>query len=105
MTNLEISLRADQIKLEVEIIKRSNLPEAVKDLVILEAKRQIQQLKEDLEFNKKMDDVEDYIKQGKKEIEEFSKKFRKEFNEAQDFCNSVKKEMEEARKNFFQNFK
>ena len=104
MTNKQISIKADQIKMEVDLIKKSNLPKAVKDLAVLEAKRQIQQLKEELEFNKKMDDVEKYIQQGKEEIEEFSKKFRKEFNEAQDFCTSVKKEMEEARKNFFQNF-
>ncbi len=104
MTNQQISIKADQIKIEVDLIKRSNLPKAVKDLAILEAKKQIQKLKEELEFNKKLEDTEKYIKQGKEEMKEFSKQFRKEFAESQEFCNSVKKEMEEARKNFFQNF-
>ena len=104
MTNQQISIKADMIKLELDMIKKSNLPKAVKDLAVLEAKKQIQQLKEELEFNKKMDDVEKYIQEGKEEIEKFSKEFRKEFAESQEFCNSVKREMEEARKNFFQNF-
>nr|DAX52027.1 MAG TPA: Topoisomerase I damage affected protein 11 [Caudoviricetes sp.] len=104
MTNLEISLKADQIKIEVDLIKRSNLPQAVKDLAILEAKRQIQSLKRELEFNKEYEDIKNYIQKGKEEMKESSKIFRKEFAESQDFCNSVKKEMEEARKNFFQNF-
>ena len=104
MTNLEISLKADQIKIEVDLIKRSNLPKAVKDLAVLEAKRQIQSLKRELEFNKEYEDVKKYIQEGKEEMKKSSSVFRKEFAESQEFCNSVKKEMEEARKNFFQNF-
>lgn len=104
MTNLEISLKADQIKIEVDLIKRSNLPQAIKDLAILEAKRQIQSLKRELEFNKEYEDTKKYIQEGKEEMKKFSVTFRKEFEEAQDFCASVKQEMEEARKNFFKNF-
>ena len=104
MTNLEISLKADQIKIEVDLIKRSNLPQEIKDLAVLEAKKQIQSLKNELEFNKEYEDVKNYIRKGKEEMKKSSSIFREEFNEAQDFCNSVKKEMEEARKNFFQNF-
>lgn len=104
MTNLEISLKADQIKIEVDLIKRSNLPQAIKDLAILEAKRQIQSLKRELEFNKEYEDTKKYIQEGKEEMKKFSVTFRKEFEEAQDFCASVKQETEEARKNFFKNF-
>ena len=104
MTNLEISIKADQIKMELDLIKGSNLPKAVKDLAVLEAKRQIQSLKRELEFNKEYEDIKNYIQKGKEEMKKSSEIFRKEFTEAQDFCDSVKKEMEEARKNFFQNF-
>lgn len=104
MTNQQISLKADQIKLAVDAIKKSTLPKAVKDLAILEAKKEIQSLKRELEFNKEYEDIKKYIQEGKEEMKKSSSIFREEFNEAQDFCNSVKKEMEEARKNFFQNF-
>lgn len=104
MTNLEISLRADQIKIELDLIKRSNLPQHMKDLAVLEAKRQIQALKNELEFNKYYEDVEKYIQEGREENRKFHESFVKEVKEAQDFHASVKKEMEEARKNFFQNF-
>lgn len=104
MTNQQISLKADQIKIAVDTIKKSSLPKAVKDLAILEAKKEIQQLKKELEFNKEYEDTKRYIQQGKEEMKKFSVTFRKEFEEAQDFCASVKQEMEEARKNFFKNF-
>lgn len=91
MTNQQISLKADQIKIAVDAIKNSTLPKEIKDLAILEAKQEIQKLKEELEFNKKLEDVENYIQQGKEEIEKFSKEFRKEFAESQEFYNSVKK--------------
>lgn len=104
MTNQQISLKADQIKMAVDAIKKSSLPKEVKDLAILEAKQEIQKLKDQLEFNREFDEIGKYIKEGREEIEKFHKDFIKEKQEAIEFGNQVKREMEEARKRFFENW-
>lgn len=114
MTNQQISLKADQIKIEVDLIKRSNLPKEIKDLAILEAKKQIQSLKEELEFNKKMDDVEKYIQQGKEEMNKFSlsespmfsdEEFQKSMKEIEEFIQRGKEEVLGAHKSFDEQMK
>lgn len=104
MTNQQISLRADQIKVAVDAIKRSNLPKEIKDLAILEAKQEIQKLKNQLEFNRDFDEIGKFIEKGRQEIKEFHEVFVKEKQEAIEFGASVKRDMEEARKRFFENW-
>lgn len=117
MTNKEISIKADMIKMELDLIKRSNLPQEVKDLAVLEAKRQIQVLKDHLEFNRYYEDVKNYIKQGKEEMKKFTLsespmfsdgEFQKSLNETKEFIRKGKEAIfgahnsfDEAMKNFW----
>ena len=109
MTNQQINLKADQIKVAVDAIKKSTLPKEIKDLAILEAKQEILQLKEELEFNKKMDDVEKYIQQGKEEMNKFSlsespmfsdEEFQKSLEETKEFIQKGKEAVLGAHKSF-----
>ena len=117
MTNKEISLKADQIKMAVDAIKKSTLPKEVKDLAILEAKQEIQMLKNHLEFNRYYEDVKNYIEEGKKKMEKFTlsespmfsdEEFEKSLNETKEFIRKGKeavfganKSFDEAMKNFW----
>lgn len=109
MSNKEISIKADQIKIAVDAIKKSTLPKVVKDLAILEAKKEIQSLKRELEFNKEHEDVKNYIKQGKADMDRFTlsenpmfsdEEFQKSLKETEEFIQRGKEEVLGAHKSF-----
>ena len=114
MTNEQISIKADQIKVAVDAIKKSSLPKAVKDLAILEAKKEIQQLKKELEFNKEYEDTKRYIQQGKEEMKKMTlaespmfteEEFRAYQEETRQFRQRGKEKVLEAHKRFDEQMK